>query len=264
MNAANVSELATVPADALSSAARSRLLSRPREPLFIADWERLLMIHFEIDADELQPDIPFQLDLRDGRAFVSLVAFAMHGMKPCFGGKLSEWLLRPIASHDFLNLRTYVRHGNETGIYFLTEWLSNRLAVKLGPKTFGLPYRHGQIVYQHERKENLLRGRIIEPKTHAALEYEGKLPQPAEFVPSEVGSLTEWMMERYTAFTCHKNTRRFFRIWHRPWPQCEVDVTITDDSLIRKNFRWFENAKFIGANFSPGAKDVWMGWPHRI
>jgi uncharacterized protein len=129
----------------LSAAARARILSHCGEPLFVADWKRVLMIHFEVDAEALQRDVPFELDLREGRAFVSLVAFTMRGLRPRLGGKLAAWLFRPVATHDFLNVRTYVRRGGETGIHFLAEWLSSRLAAKHGPATFSLRYRHGRI-----------------------------------------------------------------------------------------------------------------------
>src|SRR2546426_7688628 len=132
-----------------SEAARLRLLSLPGEPLFIADWDGVLMIHYQVDADLLAPIIPFALHLHNGKAFVSLVAFTMRRMRPRFGGRLSAWLLKPIATHAFLNVRTYVRHYGEPGIYFLAEWLSNRLSVALGPRLFGLPYRLRKNDLQH-------------------------------------------------------------------------------------------------------------------
>src|ERR1043166_5129237 len=105
----------------------------PGEPLFVADWDRVLMIHFAVDAKRLQHDVPFELDLRDGLAFVWLVAFTMRGMRPGLGGCLPSWMFRPIATHDLLNGRTYVRTGGEAGIHFLAEWVSSRLALALGP-----------------------------------------------------------------------------------------------------------------------------------
>jgi hypothetical protein len=42
------------------------MLSRLGEPLFVAGWYRVLMIHFEVDAQALQRDVPFQLDLSPG------------------------------------------------------------------------------------------------------------------------------------------------------------------------------------------------------
>jgi uncharacterized protein YqjF (DUF2071 family) len=71
-----------------SVAAQHRLLSRRGEPLLLADWMRVLMMHFEVDAKHLQHDVPYQLDLYDGRAFVTLVAFTMENMRPRRGGKL--------------------------------------------------------------------------------------------------------------------------------------------------------------------------------
>src|SRR5579862_8401164 len=143
-----------------SAVARERLLSRRGEPLFFAGWKRALMIHFEVEADALQRDVPYSLDLYEGRALVSLVAFTMYGMRPRRGGALAAWLLRPIATHAFLNGRTYVCHDGETGIHFLAEWLSNRLAVKLGPATSGLPYHHGHIVYHHDWQNGTMQGRV--------------------------------------------------------------------------------------------------------
>src|SRR5258708_2906893 len=135
-----------------SEAGRRRLLSLRGEPLFIADWEQVLMIHYEVDAEALQDAVPFKLDLHDGRAFVSLVAFTMRGMRPRVGGRVASWLLKPIATHGFLNVRAYVRQGSESGIYFLAEWLENRLSVALGPPLFGLPYRLGKLEYHCSRR----------------------------------------------------------------------------------------------------------------
>src|SRR3954471_14336526 len=106
----------------LSVAARARLLSLQGEPLFLADWEQVVMIHYEVNAAALQQVVPFQLDHWDGRAFVSAVAFTMRRMRPRIGGRLAELMFKPISTHDFLNVRTYVRHNAEPGIFFLAEW----------------------------------------------------------------------------------------------------------------------------------------------
>ena len=73
--------------NALNAAARRRLLSRRAEPLFFADWNRAVFVHYEVDPRALQRDVPFPLDLCKGRAYVSLVAFTMQGMRLRFGGR---------------------------------------------------------------------------------------------------------------------------------------------------------------------------------
>jgi uncharacterized protein len=210
----------------LSDAGRARLLSRRGEPLFLAGWVRTLFIHFEVDADRLQREVPFPLDLRDGKAYVSLVAFTMRGMRFRFGGKAPSLLTKPISTHDFLNVRTYVNHNGERGIFFITEWLSNWLSVQLGPLLYGLPYHHAKINYAHAHEENHLAGKIETPDRCASFSYEAQLPSEKIFTPCEKSSLDEFLLERYTAFTAHGSTRRFFRIWHPPWSQIPATVSI--------------------------------------
>lgn len=248
--------------DSLSAAARRRMLQSPGEPLFYANWDHAVMIHYEADPDALQREVPFELDLRDGRAFVSLVAFTLRRMRPRRGGRVGEWLLKPIATHEFLNVRTYVRARSEPGIFFLVEWLSNRLSVPLGPPVFGLPYRYGQIKYLHDQPTQGISGRV-EAKA-GTFSYRGA-SATGELAACEPGSLTEFLMERYTAFTrpSHRRRPKLFRVWHDPWPQTPIDIETTATDLLATSGAWWKTAEYIGANYSPGV-DVWMGRPHRI
>lgn len=221
------------------------------------------MMHFDVDATELQRAVPYQLDLHNGRAFVTLVAFTLEHLRPRRGGKLGGWLFRPIASHDFLNVRTYVQHNGEPGIHFLAEWLSNWLAVQLGPGTFGLPYRQGHIRYQHDWLGGELRGRVADVHTHAVFQYRADPEISAPFATCQRGSLDEWLMERYAAFNSAGGRKRFFRVWHPPWPQLPVKVSLENLSLLEENWPWLQAAQLVGANYSPGLRSIWMGRPHR-
>ena len=246
------------PASRLSDKGRERLLSLPGEPLFLADWQCALFIHYEVDAALLQRELPFALDLWQGKAFVSLVAFTMRDLRPRFGGSATTWLFKPIATHGFLNARTYVKHSDERGIYFITEWLSNRLSVALGPPLYGLPYRFAKLDYRHTHEQGRLLGKVEAPG-QGRLVYEAKLAPDAWLSPCENNSLDEFLLERYTAYTSHGTTRRTFRVWHPPWPQMHAQVSVMDNSLLTKAWPWFQSAKFAGANYSPGLCDVWMG-----
>ncbi|MEY2580093.1 MAG: uncharacterized protein QOI49_2917 [Verrucomicrobiota bacterium] len=244
----------------LSETARRRMLALPGEPMFYARWDRAVFIHYEADPATLQRDVPFDLDLREGRAFVSIVAFTLSRMRPRLGGRLGEWLFKPIATHEFLNVRTYVRHRGEPGIYFLAEWLSNPLSVRLGPRTFGLPYRFGRLAYQHALDGRALRGTLDAPQGRLA--YEGEICG-SDFAASEAQSLTEFMLERYTAFTQHGKRDRFFRVWHSPWEQAPAEIAMTADTVMASTGPWWKTAERIGGNYSGGA-EVWMGRPHRL
>jgi hypothetical protein len=238
-------------------------LSRPGEPALLSNWERSLFIHFEVDPDWLQAETPFRLDLREGKAYVSLVAFTMSRMRPRLGGRLAEWCFKPVATHPLLNVRTYVRHRGEAGIYFLTEWVPNRISAFWGPRTFGLPYRLGNLTYHHDHENGVLQGCVQSAAHGGRLEYRAELPAAA-FHPCTGHSVDDFLLERYTAFTEQHRSARFFRVWHAPWQQQKVEVRLLDDSLLRETASWFEGAKLAGANYSPGVEDVWMGWPHKL
>lgn len=244
-----------------SNVAQQRILSRRGEPLFLAHWQRVLMMHFEVDPELLQRAVPYPLDLHQGRAFVSLVTFTMEQMRPRLGGWLTAQFFRPIATHDFLNVRTYVIHRGEPGIHFLAEWLTNRLAVMLGPHVFGLPYRKGDIKYNLGRPPHLS-GKVTDVCSEGAFAFGGSIEPSAQYKPCAMGTRDEWLMERYTAFNSAGGHRRFFRVWHPPWPQCPANIHIEDTSLLTNHWPWFKSAIFAGANYSPGLQNVWMGRPH--
>jgi uncharacterized protein YqjF (DUF2071 family) len=253
-------ESRVVTRNTLSEGARHRILAVRGEPMFYARWDRAVFIHYAADANALQRDVPFALDLRDGRAYVSVVAFTLTRMRPRIGGRLGEWLLRPIATHEFLNVRTYVRHNGESGIYFLAEWLSNPLSVGLGPRTFGLPYRFGHLNYDHALEGSALHGTV--DARDGRLLYEGKVCD-SDFTAADADSLTEFLLERYTAFTRREKRSRFFRVWHSPWEQAATEIEVKADTLLAGTGQWWQTAECIGANYSPGV-EVWMGRPHRI
>src|SRR5688572_6106086 len=117
---------------------------RPRPataPWFRADWLDVTFMHFAIEPEFLQPHVPFDLDLYDGKAWVSLVTFTQSDLRPAKGGGPTSWITRPVARHTFLNLRTYVNDGGHKAIYFLAEWIPNRLSMLVGPAVYGLPFR---------------------------------------------------------------------------------------------------------------------------
>jgi uncharacterized protein YqjF (DUF2071 family) len=229
--------------------------------LLLGDWVRALFIHYEVEPAALQRQVPFALDLREGEAWVSLVAFSMRRLRPRAGGKVAEWLFRPLSNHEFLNVRTYVRPRGEPGIYFIAEWLNNRACTLLGPLSYGLPYRFGKIAYAHRHEQGILTGTVQGGAGADRLSYAGRLPADPRFAPCEPGSLDEFLLERYSAYTCHRGATRRFDIWHKPWPQVPLEMALHEDKLLHQTGPWFQSARRACANYSTGAKDIWIGPP---
>ena len=232
-------------------------------PLFTADWHGALFAHFTIDPQRLQPSIPFELDTWQGRGYVSLVAFTQSNLRPSVGGPLASWLIAPIARHAFLNLRTYVRVGGVRGIYFIAEWIPNRLAVLLGPRTYGLPYRLGRLRYENDPTRRRLRGRVCGSGSDGgAFAYEADYP--ASFAAARGRSLDEFLLERYVAFTRRGGVSRRFLVDHAPWQQQRVDLRRFDCGIMQLAGDWAPHARFIAAHFSPGVSGVTIGAPRAL
>ena len=225
-----------------------------------AKWMSVLFLHYEVEPARLQATVPFPLDVREGKAYVSVVAFSQERLRFAFGGSLTKWVGCWFANHEFLNVRTYVRHAGETGIFFLAEWVPKRVATWLGPPLFGLPYRLGRIEYEH--RERIIRGRVTSRGT--GFSYKAERDAAIGFAPCEHGSLDEFLLERYVAFTEWHGLRRMFRVRHEPWPQTRLEVTVDDESLLRERFAWWPETRRVNANFSPGASAVTIGRPQFV
>jgi uncharacterized protein YqjF (DUF2071 family) len=227
-----------------------------RQRMFTADWLDVIFVHYRIDPAHLAPLVPLPLDLHDGDAYVSLVAFTQSRLRPTIGGRLSEILASPLGQHEFLNVRTYVRHGagaGDRGIYFMTEWIPNRLAAFIGPRTYGLPYRLGRLNYDGMSREIEAAGRRLTIRASVVKDADG-----------DTNGLTHFLLERYIAFTHRNGVTRRFDVDHAPWPYQRVEVDVDDSGLLPLSGEWFQHAQFAAAHHSSGVRDVAISAPWRV
>ncbi|HSU68926.1 MAG TPA: DUF2071 domain-containing protein, partial [Tepidisphaeraceae bacterium] len=229
--------------------------------LFTADWDDAAFVHYEMEPRDLQPHVPFDLDLYHGRAYLSLVAFVQRGLRPRVGGRLAGLLAAPLASHPFLNVRTYVQHRGERGIYFLREWIPNRLAALIGPPLYGLPYKIGRLTYACDRERGASEHRIC---AGSGLEFDVAWDADAELRHVEPGSRDEFLLERYTAFTCCRGRPMCFRVDHGPWPQTCARVRMKQIALLTEIGLCLPAGGPVAANVSPGVKRVGLSAPIRV
>ena len=102
-------------------------LEPAQQVVMYQNWHHLGFFHWEVPAAELQALLPADLtvDLFEGKAYIGLVPFTMTGVRPV--------LLPPlpgVSSFHEINVRTYVRHGDEEGVWFFSLDASNPLAVR--------------------------------------------------------------------------------------------------------------------------------------
>lgn len=248
------------------AAARERWDCEERRAWFQAGWMRALMLHYALPPEVLAPMVPFALDLRGGSAWVSLVFFTQERLRPALRAEwaqhCAEVFSAPLARHGFLNVRTYVRVNGEPGIYFLSEHIPNPLAVLLGPALYGLPYRLGRLAEACAPEAGRMRRSLDAGwgTRRVRVAVTASWNPRAVPMPSAAGSLAEFLMERYTAYTLRRGVRRRFRIWHDPWPQVPAQVGF-EHAPGRLCAPWFAAARFAGANYSPGVPEVLIGRP---
>ena len=182
------------------------------------EWRDVLFVHFRVDPILLQSLIPFDLDLFDGAAVLSIVPFEMRSVRFPFTP-----VVPGVSKLRELNLRTYVKVGQETGVYFVTLDADHALAVWIARTFFHLPYRkvsmRGEVTgnrYQFE-SHHPEHGLVLE----AAL-------QPSARSESRLHS---WAVERYQLFV-KKNERVYRgRVRHAPWNTCPADLIRIEERL---------------------------------
>ncbi len=108
-----------------------------RRTFLTARWCNLILANYPIPEDLLRPHLPpgTELDLRDGRAWASLVAFQFLDTRVLGIGwpgyrNFVEW-----------NLRFYVKLGEERGVCFIREFVPRWLIATLARAIYNEPYR---------------------------------------------------------------------------------------------------------------------------
>jgi uncharacterized protein len=220
--------------------------------LFLADWMDVAFVHFRVDPGMLQPRVPFELDLFGGDAYVSIVSFTQRRLRPTTGGRVTQLLAKPLAEHEFLNLRTYVKHDGDTGIYFLAEWIPNRLAQLIGPALYGLPYRLGTLKYEPRHREVRSGPRSLE----------FRIGVRSSACPSD--ALSNFLNERFTAYTYRDGVARKFDVAHAPWRVTRVDVELKRMELVEHVLPFLHGAVPSVAHHAEGVRDVRISKPHRV
>ena len=101
-----------------------------------AEWRTLCLLTYAVEPERLLPWVPpgLELDLRDGQAFVSLVAFDFLETR-VLGVPWPGYVNFPE-----VNLRFYVREGARRGVAFVREYVPKRLIAWIARGLYNEPY----------------------------------------------------------------------------------------------------------------------------
>jgi len=108
----------------------------PGWPVLHQQWQDLVFLHWRLAPADVRNEVPkaLELDLFDGSAWASVVAFRVTRMRPS--------LLPPIPglsdAHQ-VNARAYVHRDGVPGLWFFSLDADNALAVAAARVTYRLP-----------------------------------------------------------------------------------------------------------------------------
>jgi uncharacterized protein len=195
-------------------------------PIGYQSWHTLLFVHWPLPPDALRPRVParYALDLFEGVAYATLVAFAVEEARPVG--------LPAALGLDFLetNVRTYVHvDGRDPGIYFFSLDAASSLAVLGARLGLGLPYfpARGRLRCDGPEARYAIQ-RSCPDRPGLSVRYEiGQLLGPAA-----PGTLDHFLLERYLLHVDRTIGYWVTQVHHRPYPVREARILDLDDELM--------------------------------
>ena len=172
---------------------------------FYQEWNNAIFLHWQVKLSELKKFVPkeLEIDLFEGKPWVSVVAFTMQKIRP-----KNLPAFPPISNFDEINIRTYIKSNNKTGVYFLSIEGGKSLSCKIAKVVSELPYRFSKI----KRTENQYESNNSEFNDELNIQF--KIGTEI----TEKTALEKWLTERYALFQDTEKSINEFEIHHLEWP----------------------------------------------
>ena len=165
-----------------------------------AEWRKLVMAQYEVAPEVLAPYLPrgLELDLYQGRCYVSLVAFLFDRVR------VKGFAVPGHTSFEEINLRFYVRRREDDGsvkrgVIFVREFVPRWAIAFVAKRIYEEPYLAAPTSHKFGAKKELVFARYawnMGGRVHA-LEAAGYVP--AQEI--EPGSEEEFVTEHYWGYT---------------------------------------------------------------
>lgn len=200
-------------------------------------WNNTIFLHWQVDLDVLMPFIPpgIDVDLYEDKAWVSVVAFTIAGIRPSFLPACP-----PISNFDEINVRTYTKNDGKAGVTFLSIEAGKRLSAMIARYTSKLPYRYSEM----ERTQSTFKSHNDQYEDRFQIDFslEGELVQKS---PLDI-----WLTERYALVQPFKSDRLTYHVEHEEWPLKSIHV---NELIVRYHrFNNLLNGPPVLAHYSDG------------
>jgi hypothetical protein len=197
-------------------------------------WEHLLFAHWVVPFDVLRKLVPdsLQIDTFEGQAWVSIIPFMMTGVR-----------LRGLPPIPFtttfpeINVRTYVKLGQKSGIYFLSLDASKPMITAIAKQWYRLPYARAAMQVVQEREGLHFQSRRW-GKPDGAEAFHASYRPVSDCFFAESGTLEYWLTERYTLFCECSRSKKIFHadVYHEPWRLQKASLELQENTMTHAAF----------------------------
>jgi len=191
-------------------------------------WRGLLFAHWPIDLDVLRPLVPagLEIDTFDGRAYLGIVPFGMEDVAP-----RGLPAVPGLSTFPEVNVRTYVRHADLAGIWFLSLDAASRLTVEGARVAFHLPYFLASMTMDRQGADVVYRSERVDRRGPPAI-LDAWYRPTGPVVAAAPGSLEAWLTARFRLFAVDGQGRLSrTEIRHATWPLQPAEGELEADSL---------------------------------
>lgn len=118
-----------------------------------AEWNYLINITYAVDPEVLLPHLPkgLNLDIVEGKAFVSFVAFEFNDVK------VKGFKIPFHRNFPEINLRFYVNRNGKRGVVFIKEFVPKYFVALIANKIYNEPYSAVKMNHDLQKTENELK-----------------------------------------------------------------------------------------------------------
>jgi uncharacterized protein YqjF (DUF2071 family) len=192
----------------------------PKPWLMQQEWRDLAFLHWRVDQNVLRPFVPtcFELELFDGSAWIGVVPFHMFATP--------RWVPRELMHFGEINVRTYVRRGGKSGVYFFSLDASHLLPVFGARWVFHLPYHFARIWCEHRPD-----GGIGYESRSVKRNFRGTYKAFGDVFNAEPGSLEHFLTERYCLMLEYNGEPYCVDIQHGPWELQRAEARIDENTV---------------------------------
>jgi uncharacterized protein YqjF (DUF2071 family) len=192
-------------------------------------WRDLLFMHWPILPRLVAALVPpgLEVDTFDGSAWIGVVPFRMTDI-----GLRRASHLPWVSSFAELNVRTYVRRGGKSGVWFFSLDAASRLAVEAARAWFHLPYFRASIRFDEHADGFIAYESTRTDRRGNPSSFRARYRPTADPCAATIGTLDHWLTERYCFFAVDSRGRLSRSdVHHHPWPLQRAEAVVEINSM---------------------------------